>query len=160
VKERSVGRCGGSHLAMKPIYCVFNKTTESFLGLNISHAGTPLRRLRGLLGKLKISSGEGVWLVPSQGIHTFGMLFPIDVIYLDANYRVIHLVEYLRPFCISPIRLKSASLLELPPHTIYASHTKVGDRLLICQPQEMETYLEHAKPDAESPIVRKAATGQ
>jgi uncharacterized membrane protein (UPF0127 family) len=143
---------------MKPIYCVFNKTTESFLGLNISCAGTPVERLRGLLGKFRISSGEGLWLVPSRGIHTVGMLFPIDVIYLDAHYRVIHLVEHLRPFSISPIRLKSASLLELPPHTIYSSHTKVGDRLVICQPQEMQTYLENAKSTVDCQEARRAAT--
>jgi uncharacterized membrane protein (UPF0127 family) len=126
---------------MKRSYCVFNKTTESFLGLNVSHAEGRLTRLRGLLGRLSLRSDEGLWIVPSRGIHTIGVLFPIDLVYLDAALRVIHVVEHLSPFRLAPIRLKSASVLELPPHTIYASHTHPGDQLLICPPEEMDRYL-------------------
>lgn len=131
-------------MAMQQTYYVFNKTRESFLGLGITCADTPWGRLRGLIGRLRINLGEGVWLVPSRGIHTIGMLFPIDVIYLDGNYQVVHMVEHLRPFRMSPICRKSSSLLELPAHTIYASQTKLGDTLLICRPEEMETYLANA----------------
>jgi uncharacterized protein len=126
---------------MQQTYYAFNKTRESFLGLNITCAQTPAGRLRGLLGRLRVGMGEGVWVIPSNGIHTVGMLFPIDVVYLDADLRVILLAEHLRPFRISPICMRSASLLELPQHTIYASQTKVGDQILICSPEEMETYL-------------------
>jgi uncharacterized protein len=129
---------------MQQTYYAFNKTREAFLGLNIVCPTTLFGRLRGLLGRLRIGLGEGLWLIPSRGIHTIGMLFPIDVIYLDAEYSVIHLVEHLRPFRISPICLRSSSLLQLPAHTIYTSHTKLGDRMLICPPQEMETYLADA----------------
>jgi len=129
---------------MQQTYYAFNKTRESFLGLNIACPTTLFGRLRGLLGRLRIGLGEGLWLIPSRGIHTIGMLFPIDVIYLDADCSVIYLVEHLRPFRISPIRLRSSSLLQLPAHTIYASHTKLGDRMLICPPREMETYLANA----------------
>jgi uncharacterized membrane protein (UPF0127 family) len=129
---------------MKQTYCAFNKTTESFLGLNISCAETPLARLKGLLGTLRLSSDEGLWVVPSRGIHTVGLLFPSDVIYMDAEYQVIHLVEHLNRFRFASIRWKSRSVLELPPHTIYASQTKVGDQLVICPPHEMETYLKNS----------------
>src|SRR3954447_22542145 len=115
---------------MKQTYCVFNKTGESFLGLNISCADTSLARLRGLLGRFRLKSDEGVWLVPSRGVHTIGVLFPIDLVYLDAECRVTHIVEHLSPFRIAPIRMDSSSVLELPPHTVYASNTRVGDQLL------------------------------
>jgi uncharacterized membrane protein (UPF0127 family) len=142
---------------MRESYCVFNKTNESFLGLNVTCACTSLGRLKGLLGKINISPGEGLWLVPSVGIHTVGLLFPIDVVYLDASYRVVHVVEHLGPFRFSPIRLNSASVLELPRHTIYASHTRVGDQLLICSPQEMEISLKKVDAAASSPGERKRA---
>jgi uncharacterized membrane protein (UPF0127 family) len=116
---------------VKPGYCVFNKTNECFLGLNVTPAFTSLARLKGLLGKLRLPQGEGLWLVPSQGIHTFGMLFPIDVIFLDEEQRVIHLIEHMRPFRVTRIRLNCASVLELPAHTIYSSQTHVGDQLVI-----------------------------
>jgi hypothetical protein len=144
-------------MAMKPTYCVFNKTTEAFLGLSISCADTPFARLRGLLGTFRLNSDEGLWVVPSRGIHTIGLLFPIDVIYMDSDYRVIELAEHVAPFSIAPVRWKSWSVLQLPPHTIYASHTKVGDELLICRPQEMEMYLKNANPEAQHQGAAKAA---
>ena len=83
---------------------VFNLTRQSFLSLGVSPADTHMARLRGLLGRMRLRSDEGLWVVPCQGIHTIGLLFPIDVIYLDENRRVIHLIEHLGPFRIAPIR--------------------------------------------------------
>jgi hypothetical protein len=144
-------------MEMNPTYCVFNKTAESFLGLNISYAGTSWARLKGLLGKFRLGSDEGLWVVPSQGIHTIGVLFPIDVVYLDATCRVIHLVEHVGPFHFTSIRWKCNSILELPPHTIYASQTKVGDELMICLPHEMEAHLKQAGKVEGREIPRKMA---
>jgi hypothetical protein len=87
---------------------------------------------------------DGLWLIPSRGVHTIGMLFPIDLVYLDETNRVIHLVENLGPFRISPIRIKCASILELQTRTIHSSNTQVGDELLICTPEDMERYIGNA----------------
>jgi len=119
---------------------VFNETRQCFLSLNVGLADTHLSRLRGLLGRMKLRRDDGIWVAPSQGIHTIGMLFPIDVVYLDARNRVIHLIEHFRPFRIAPIRVHAKSVLELPARTIYVSGTQVGDSLLICAPEEMENY--------------------
>ena len=144
------GRAG---LPARQPYCVFNTTQESFLGMNVLRADTELARLRGLLGKLRLKSGDGLWVVPSRGIHTVGLLFPIDVVYLDEENRVVHCIEHLSPFRISPLRLKSASVLELPRHSIYASQTRVGHRILICRPQEMESYLRDLRVGWRAPGV-------
>src|SRR3954447_795177 len=80
------------HRILPQRYCVFNKTRESFLSLNVTAADTHLARLRGLLGRLRLKSDEGIWVVPSLGIHTLGVLFSVDLIYLDADHRVDHLV--------------------------------------------------------------------
>jgi len=111
---------------------VYNETRESFLSMGVKVADTFLASLKGLLGKRKLKNDEGIWVIPSQGIHTIGVLFPIDVVYLDANRRVVHLVEHLRPFRLGPLKVACDSVLELPVRTIYASHTQVGDSLLIC----------------------------
>jgi len=140
---------------MKKTYCVFNKTGESFVALNIRRADTPLARLRGLMGKFRLKSGEGLWVVPSHGIHTVGLVTPIDLIYLDASDRVIHLVEHLRPFKIAPFLRKSSSVLELPPHTIYSSQTHVGDQLLICAPEEMTVFLAEPTKNKSRPVGKK-----
>jgi hypothetical protein len=126
---------------MKRKLCVFNRNRESFLGLRVSPADTLLTRLRGLLGKLRLKPDDGIWLMPSHGIHTIGMLFPIDVIYLDAANRVIHLVEHMGPCRISPIRARCVSILELSSRSIYSSNTQIGDYLLICAPQDLTDAL-------------------
>ncbi len=112
---------------------VYNKTRETFVATEATVADSYLRRLVGLLGKTKRWSrlGAGLWIIPSNGVHTLGMLFPIDVIFLSREKQVIHVEEYLRPFRVSKISLKALSVLELPTHTIYRTGTKVGDRLEI-----------------------------
>ena len=118
----------------------FNISRQCFLNLGVKVADTPLSRLRGLLGKMRLRSDEGLWMFPSRGIHTVGLMFSIDVIYLDSQLRIVHLIENLCPLRIAPIRLHSESVLELPVRTIYESGTQVGDQLMICKPEEMEAY--------------------
>ena len=122
-------------------YCVFNKTRESFLSLSVTAADTHFARLRGLAGRIRLKNDEGIWVVPSQGVHTIGVLFSVDLIYLDENCRVIHTVESMGSFRIGPIKPSSRSVLELPTRTIYSSQTQVGDELLICSPEELEEHL-------------------
>jgi uncharacterized membrane protein (UPF0127 family) len=122
-------------------YCVYNQTRECFLGLDVTPADTIFSRLRGLIGKLRLGSDEGIWVVPSRGIHTLGLLFPLDLIYLDAQYRVIHVIENFPAFRIAPLKIRADSVLELPTHTIYSSNTQTGDQLLICDTEEMEDQL-------------------
>jgi uncharacterized membrane protein (UPF0127 family) len=122
-------------------YCVYNQTRECFLSLDVTAADTIFSRLRGLIGRLKLRSDEGIWVVPSRGIHTLGLLFPLDLIYLDENFRVIHLVEYFPSFRIAPLKTQAESVLELPTHTIYSSQTQPGDQLVICVAEEMEHRL-------------------
>jgi uncharacterized protein len=140
---------GGKKTSRKG-YCVFNKTRESFLSLSVAAADTHLARLKGLLGRLRLKSDEGIWVVPSQGVHTIGVLVPLDLIYLDSDHRVIHMVESLGSFRIGPIRRNAASVLELPPRTIYSSQTQVGDQLLICPPEQMEAFLKVSNQGTEA----------
>ena len=127
------------------IYCVYNQTRECFLGLKVTPADTTFSRLKGLIGRLKLRFDEGIWVVPSSGIHTLGVLFPLDLIYLDKNFRVIHVIEYFPSFRIAPLRTQAASVLELPTHTIYSSQTQPGDQLVICKAEEMESQLKRDK---------------
>jgi uncharacterized membrane protein (UPF0127 family) len=154
------GRAGINHLTAtkqesQERYCVFNKTRESFLGLSVVAADTHLARLKGLLGRSRLSSDDGIWVAPSQGIHTIGLRFAIDLIYLDADFRVIHLVESLGTFRIAPIRMNCSSVLEMPIRTIYGSQTQIDDTLLICRPDEISLYLNnHDKVSSQNAPLR------
>lgn len=143
---------------MSTIWYAFNVTRQSFINLGVTVADTFLARLRGLLGKMRLRSDEGLWMIPARGIHTFGLTFPIDVIYLDAQLRVVHLIENLGPLRIAPIRLQCQSILELPARSIYGSGTQLGDQLMICTPKEMEAVWA-SEGSAASPalLMRKKA---
>src|SRR6202162_1753897 len=112
---------------------VYNKTRETFVATEAMLADSYLRRLVGLLGKTRrwAQLGRGLWIVPSRGVHTIGMLFPIDLIFLSKEKEVVYVEEHVRPFRISKVSLRAQSVLELPAHSIYRSGTKVGDRLEI-----------------------------
>jgi uncharacterized membrane protein (UPF0127 family) len=130
-------------------YCVYNLPRECFLSLGVTVADTTFSRLKGMIGRLRLRSSDGLWVVPSSGVHTFGVLFPLDLIYLDANCQVIHLVEYLRGFRLAALKIHASSVLELPPHTIYSSQTQAGDQLVIGTAEEMESRLGEALAASE-----------
>ena len=108
---------------------VYNKTREMFVATEANVADGYFSRLVGLLGKTRrwARPGRGLWIVPSHGVHTIGMLFTIDVVFLDRAKRVVHLEEHVRPFRVSKISLKAHSVLEVPPHMIFRTNTQVGD---------------------------------
>jgi uncharacterized membrane protein (UPF0127 family) len=110
---------------------VYNQTKSSCLGERIGMADSSLRRLVGLLGKRSLAPGCGLFIVPSQAIHTVGMAFPIDVIFVDKKYSVVGLREAVPPFRITPMFWKALGVLELPAGTIRDSCTEVGDQLKV-----------------------------
>lgn len=117
--------------------CVYNRTRETFVATEAVVADNYVRRLIGLLGKTRRwpKLGRGLWIIPSRGVHSIGMLFPIDLVFLSKDRKVVHVEEHFRPFRLSRVSLKAASVLELPTHTIYRSGTKVGDMLEISENQ-------------------------
>lgn len=92
-------------------------------------AVTFFTRLRGLLGRRpeEFSTGEGLWIFPSKGVHALGMRFAIDAVYLDRNYRVVHCECGLRPGRLGAVCKRAAGVLELPAGTVVSSQTQVGD---------------------------------
>lgn len=145
---------------MKTQYCAFNITKQSFINLGVTVAGTPFARLRGLLGKMRMRSDEAVWVVPSHGVHTIGLLFPIDVLYLDANQKVIYAIENLGRMRIPPVRWNCASVLQLPVRGIFDSGTQVGDQLMIGTPADLKRYWEEQRSNEAPRVVQVPAPRQ
>jgi uncharacterized membrane protein (UPF0127 family) len=76
-------------------------------------AENPLTRLKGLLGRREIPSGEGLLLRPVGAIHTWFMRFPIDAVFLDRELSVVGVVADLKPWRVAG-RRGARSVLELP----------------------------------------------
>ncbi|MGH9616656.1 MAG: DUF192 domain-containing protein [Acidobacteriaceae bacterium] len=106
-----------------------NKTRATAIGTRIAVADTFLRRLIGLLGRRRLDPDAGLWIVPSSGVHTFGMLFPIDVVALDRQRRVYAVWPNLRPWRISGVSWKIHSVIELPAGSIQRRGIRPGDEL-------------------------------
>ena len=111
----------------------FNQTRRAFLATSLAVADTHWTRLRGLLGLAAddFRNGAGLWIVPCHGIHTLGMGFPIDVIYLDRANKVVHVQHEVRPWRFAAVKRQASSVLELPCSVAAETKTAVGDRIEI-----------------------------
>ena len=110
---------------------IINLTKETWLATKVRKADNFLTRLVGLLKRTHLGPEEALWLMPSKGIHTIGMKFPIDVVFLTKSNEVIGLISGLAPYRISTVHLRGYSVIELPNGTIKKSHTELGDKLEI-----------------------------
>ena len=111
----------------------FNSTRQASLADDLRIADTHWTRLRGLVGAKasQFVSGQGLWIVPCRGVHTLGMGFPIDVIYLTADNTVVHLESNLHPWRFAPIRWNAKTVLEVPADTIRSTGTQLTDCIQI-----------------------------
>jgi uncharacterized membrane protein (UPF0127 family) len=110
------------------LYVIRNVTRGLTLATHVALAGTSQARRRGLLHAENLDAGSGLWIVPCEAIHTFGMKVRLDVVFLDKNFQVRKISPDLGPRRMS-ICLRAHSVLELPAGAVARSGTKLGDRL-------------------------------
>jgi uncharacterized protein len=108
-----------------------NRSTGKELAGTLAVAESLLARTRGLLGREALPKGEGLLIRPCKGVHTFLMKFPIDVVFLDKENRVIKTVQKLLPYRISSVVISSACVIELPAGTLLESGTGAGNEIVI-----------------------------
>jgi len=92
-------------------------------------------RMRGLLGKRRLDSGEGLLIRPAPSIHTFFMRFPIDVVFLSRQGEVLKVAERVPPWRARSCR-HSYAVLELAAGEAGRRGIAVGDRLDTAQPAQ------------------------
>jgi uncharacterized protein len=116
----------------------FNRTRETYLATALAVADTHWTRLRGLLGLRPddFRNGCGIWITPCHGVHTLGMKFPIDVVYLDPAMTVIYIAPHVEPWRFTSILGRATSVLELPSHKVAETGTALGDRIEIISPTD------------------------
>jgi uncharacterized protein len=92
-------------------------------------ADTALARMRGLLGRRGLPSGEGILLRPASSVHTAFMRFSIDAVFLDRDGHVLKIARDLRPWKTAG-RRKAKAVLELPAGEAERRGLEVGERLV------------------------------
>ncbi len=99
------------------------------LGDAIRSADTFVLRLKGLIRTEGLAAGEGLWISPCKGIHSFGMRYEFDALFLDGENRVTGLYKNFRRNRISGIFCTARGVLELPAGTLELTGTEVGDEV-------------------------------
>lgn len=111
---------------------LINEETGAIVANGLEIADTPWRRMRGLLGRDGLAPGAALLIDPCRSIHTFFMRFPIDVIYLDGDWRVAKTVERLGPWRLSAC-LRARRTVELPAGALEALDVATGSKLTISE---------------------------
>lgn len=114
---------------------VTNKTRGIVLARAAEIADTSAKRRRGLLKRDGLDRGSGLWIVPCEGVHTFGMRFAIDVIFISKHSKVLKIVHSMPRRRIA-MNLLAHSVLELPAGTTRESGTSRGDQLELVKYEE------------------------
>lgn len=107
----------------------------------LDDAGTPVcprlaiadsirTRLRGLLGRDALEAGEGLLLRPAGSVHTAFMRFPIDVVFLDRELRVLDVAAEVPPWRVRS-RRRARAILELPAGEAQRRGIDTGSRLTV-----------------------------
>lgn len=112
-------------------YRVANSTRGTVLAERSGRVANPVSRGIGLMGKKGLPPEGGLIIEPCSGVVSFFMRFPIDVVFIDANGEVVHLVEDLHPWKASKIVRASKKVVELPTGTIARTETQRGDKIAI-----------------------------
>ncbi len=107
---------------------ILNRTRQAVLATQAEVADTSLKRNVGLLKHHSLPEGQGLWIVPCEGVHTVGMKFAIDVVFLDRKKRVLKIRPDMGPWRIS-LCLRAHSVLELPAGTAARVGLQKGDEL-------------------------------
>ena len=97
-------------------------------------------RLRGLIGKTGLETGQGMLFPKCNDIHMWFMSIPIDVVFVrrergstgEDRWRVTSTHRTVRPWKLLPLRDgKASETLELPVGTIQRCDIRAGDELCI-----------------------------
>ncbi len=94
----------------------------------VLHARTAWQRLRGLIGRPRLEPGEGMLITPCNSVHTLGMRYAVDVVFLDREGRILKLVTHLKPMRMAA-RRGARHALELPAGTAQSTGLRVGECL-------------------------------
>ena len=110
---------------------ILNVTRGTNLAKTARRAATFLSRGRGLMMAPPLPEGSGLVIEPCNSIHMFFMRYPLDIIFLDKQGKVVFMYRGIKPWRVGRVVKGARLAIELPEGTIEGSTTEVGDTLLI-----------------------------
>jgi hypothetical protein len=119
---------------------VLVERSQAWLANRLEPAFDSKARKQGLLGRESLPEGHAIVIAPSQGVHTIGMRFPIDIVAVDRQGGVVKVRERV-PAWRMVIALSAFAFVELPAGTCARAGLAVGDRLLLASREHEEHSL-------------------
>lgn len=131
---------------------VVNRTRQQSMMTVATVAKSTWARLRGLLARKSLGSGDGLiidrahMILPPMrmGIHTIGMRFPIDVAFVDPTGRNLRMIHSMQPYRISPLVWNCTIVFEMPEGALRESGTQVGDQIALIASDTAQQIKDHA----------------
>ncbi len=108
-------------------YRAFNASTGRILVERVQMAQDFRSRSKGLLGRRGLAQDEGLLIKPCNSIHTFFMKFPIDVIFLDKNGRIVKIATGIKPWRLCSALVHGFMVLETGVDSQAKSLANVGE---------------------------------
>jgi len=109
---------------------IINQTKNTLLAEQAVVADTFFKRTIGLLGRKELQKGEALVLRPCNSVHTFFMRFPLDLLFLDKNNKILKTISSIQPFRLTPIYFNAHFAIELPTGTIQDTSTAQNDTIV------------------------------
>lgn len=94
-------------------------------------AATRKQRMRGLLHCTAVEEEQALVILRCRSVHTWGMRFPLDLLFWDKRGTVLRAIESLPPGRLSPLVWRARGVMELLPGMLAMSGTRVGDRISV-----------------------------
>ncbi len=112
------------------VVALMNERTHEPVAVSVEIAATRKSRRRGLLGRDRLEAASAMLLVPCTAVHTAGMRFAIDVVFVDREGYAVKVVRDLRPWRIS-LAARARAAIELPAGSLRWGQVLPGDRLYL-----------------------------
>ena len=109
--------------------------TGRIIAANVEMADTFKKRALGLIGRKFLAENTALWLESCNGIHTFGMRFAIDALYLNKEGIALRVLCNVKPnrICL-PMRGVRVTV-EFPAGTLAAQDIAAGRRYVLTAQQ-------------------------
>ena len=108
---------------------LLNKTKNQIIAAHVEVADSFMKRLVGLLGRKHLDEQHCLWIHDCRSIHTLGMKFSIDVVFVDENMQVKKVITHIKPGRMTLPVWKAHSVFEFNAGTLNANSIQPGDQL-------------------------------
>ena len=109
---------------------LMHAATGKILAEEIRVADSFFSRLKGLLGTSGLAAGRGLVITPCNSVHTFGMRYSIDVLFVNKEHTILKIVPDMLPGKIALCR-GSRYVVELPSGAVLQQAIYVGDKIFL-----------------------------